>query len=272
MEDICPHCGHKHTIEELDRDADPFCIKCGTDMVTPPSLKSRKGKEIPTGNVKKIRRLLGEVREDLVITSVMEHCDVLEAIDKASQRIMEVLPLLDKMEEGPYVTQEMLDSFSLTDEQRNFYKDAFAYFEKTKEPKKEGDRISNAEEAEPFIRVKCPECGETSPYDFDPLGEWIFCPKCGESLNPYKCPGCGIRWDPGWTECPKCGASHEKPKRLSRRLPLQEDFDKRFKQGMIKWEDADEPQWVCNNCSGGPCFFGGEWPHVCACDGKTECN
>lgn len=32
MEDTCPHCGHKHTIKELDRDAGQFCIKCGTDM------------------------------------------------------------------------------------------------------------------------------------------------------------------------------------------------------------------------------------------------
>ena len=32
MEDTCPHCGYKHTIKELDRDAGPYCIKCGMDM------------------------------------------------------------------------------------------------------------------------------------------------------------------------------------------------------------------------------------------------
>ena len=32
---ICPDCGYEHTVEELDRDAGPFCIKCGADMELP---------------------------------------------------------------------------------------------------------------------------------------------------------------------------------------------------------------------------------------------
>lgn len=115
MEDICPHCGYKHTVKELDRDAGPFCIKCGTDMVTPPSPENREGKEILTSDIEKIRWLLGEACKDLVVTSVMEYCDVLEGIDKASQKIMEVVALAENMEEGEakreYLPCEMCPSY-----------------------------------------------------------------------------------------------------------------------------------------------------------------
>ena len=28
-----------------------------------------------------------------------------------------------------------------------------------------------------------------------------------------------------------------------------------------------DPVWECISCNAGPCYFIGEWPHNCACDG-----
>lgn len=52
------------------------------------------------GDIEEMNRLLGEARDDLVGTSVMEYCDILEAMDKASQKITEVMANLENMDEG----------------------------------------------------------------------------------------------------------------------------------------------------------------------------
>ena len=41
-------------------------------------------------------------------------------------------------------------------------------------------------------------------------------------------------------------------------------------RAVAAWFDMNAPWWICENCGAGPCYAGGEWPHVCMCDGKTE--
>jgi len=40
--------------------------------------------------------------------------------------------------------------------------------------------------------------------------------------------------------------------------------------GYCECEQGCRPRWVCKACGAGPCYFGGEWPHVCAQDGETK--
>lgn len=206
METICPYCGHKHTVEELDRDAGPICIKCGTDMSKSSSLMSRDEEEISTGfhyNVKKIRWLLGEAREDLVITSVMEYCDILEAIDKASQKIMKVLPLLDNMDEP--ITERFQLQIDKYNEMIGILKEIQVICE------------SPGEES---ITEFCDFCRGVMKYRLVEIKEW-YCPKCEDepkefpssAEEPTKCCKCSRKMDDpeGWVEglnnhmwCPDC--------------------------------------------------------------------
>ena len=200
METICPYCGHKHTIKELDRDAGPFCIKCGTDMSKSSSLMSRDEEEIPTGfhyNVKKIRWLLGEAREDLVITSVMEYCDILEAVDKASQKIMKVLPLLDNMDEP------MTDRFQL---QIDKYNEMIGLLKEI--------QVICKSPGEESITEFCDFCRGVMKYRLVEIKEW-YCPKCED--EPKEFPSSAeeppieeITPVVEWPDTDECPLSHEK--------------------------------------------------------------
>jgi len=80
------------------------------------------------------------------------------------------------------------------------------------------------------------------------------CPRCDQNMtlsiqrrfycdNP-KCPNC---WKP-------------------------EDKKPSTSYGECEIEKYCRPRWKCQACDAGPCYFGGEWPHVCACDGQTKSN
>jgi len=110
------------------------------------------------GDIEEMNRLLGEARDDLVVTSVMEHCDILEAMDKASQKITEVMAKLENTDEGDLNVRVTLNIKDVDE----------MYAESTT--------------GEPEKREKCHQCsGEGS----QPSVGRVICDKCkGSGLEP----------------------------------------------------------------------------------------
>src|SRR4030066_1380015 len=52
--------------------------------------------------------------------------------------------------------------------------------------------------------------------------------------------------------------------------PKKPDDKCQKEAGICEIEKYCRPRWVCESCGAGPCYFGGEWPHVCAQDGETK--
>ncbi len=109
------------------------------------------------GDIEEMNRLLGEARDDLVVTSVMEYCDILEAMDKASQKITEVMAKLENVKEG-----------------------ASPHARKAKLNWDELEREATA--GEPEKREKCHQCGGEGS---QPAVGRVICDKCkGSGLEP----------------------------------------------------------------------------------------
>ena len=193
MEDTCPHCGYKHSIKELDRDAGPFCVECGTDMSIRSSSMNQEGEKIPTGSIKKARQLLGEACGDLIVTSVMEYCDILEAMDKASQKITDTMTMLDNMKkvEALDIIMDVHGVYWLRGRDAEFCIN-LEYDGRDPIVKKHLRREAGVEEppTEDFVR-DCGTCKIWLPHGFGPVDQ--------DQIRKDACYDCSIEGREGWT-------------------------------------------------------------------------
>jgi ribosomal protein L32 len=70
---------------------------------------------------------------------------------------------------------------------------------------------------------------------------------------------------------PKCDCCHPKPSERDKDIEFNKDAGTPSDGcGECEIEKYCRPRWCCKACGAGPCYFGGEWPHVCAQDGETK--